>query len=702
MKRYFYRPVLKRGGLFLCAFLFVGPTYASGSTVNRTAALCSISKIFSALTILSDNSFFSPSLDGRDKREGESKNTPSPCPSPARGEGTECDHTAGYKEASNIKMQEVVVTGERVPSQYDLTPSSVSVITSTTIQNSPTLTDALSHSPDVAIPSYGWMGSLSGISIRGADTSQSEVMLDGIRLNNVELSGFDLSTFPLSGISSLEIVRGGMSSLYGESAMGGVVNIMPDVFPGKDAVDIKAMAGSFESYHIDATAKVRAGNFGFLISPGYESSKGDYPYIDDNGVSHIRQNNDYKGAWGLAGIGFSKDNNRAYFITHLYNSDKGVPGALGMPSPQAREYDSHGIYIMKYLHTSDAVTVKASLSHVNEDSKYFDNVYVLESNPSQSNDTDNEAGATLIFHHIPYNTLSVNIDELSQQAVSSNIGSHTRNTGSLGIEDIAKPLEWLAIVGDTAYQSISDIGKVSTYGIGTAVKPLSWMAIKMRVSTAFEAPSLDALYWPNAAGAQGNPYLKPETKTGYELGLLLSPLTDTTVEINGFYDRYHDLIQWSPSANNIWMPQNISGAVIKGMELSVNSAPVHLLTLSGNMSILNTLNLSDNPAGSYGKALTYRPDIVANTSVKIGEDSRYLSFGIGYTGERYITPTNSQSLPGFYNINATLSYKIKWIRPFITFTQYFSNTLDALTSYEYISGYPLPGRYVLAGVQFKI
>jgi vitamin B12 transporter len=633
VNRYFYKPVLKRGGLFLCAFLLLGPTYAV---------------------------------------------------------------------SASLTMQEIVVTGERVPSKYELTPSSVSVITSTTIQNSPTLSDALSHSSGVTVPSYGWMGALSGISIRGADTSQSEIMLDGIRLNNVELSGFDLSTFPLSGISSIEIARGGMSSLYGESAMGGIVNIMPDVFPKKNTVDVKAMAGSFESYHIDATAKVKSGNWGMLISPGYESSKGDYPYIDDSGISHTRQNNDYSGEWVLAGLGFSKDNNRAYFITHLYNSDKGVPGALGMLSPQAREYDSHGIYIMKYRYTSDPVTVKASLSHVNEDSRYFDNVYVLESNPSKSNDTDNEAGATLLLHNIPYNTLSINLDGLSQQAVSSNIGSHIRNTGSIGLEDIAKPLEWLAIVGDTAYQSISDIGNVATYGIGTALKPISWMAIKMRVSTAFQAPSLDDLYWPNVAGAVGNPALKPETQTGYEVGLLLSPLTNTTVEISGFYDRYHNLIQWSPSTNNIWMPQNISGAIIKGMELSVNIRPLHLLAVSGNMSALNTLNLSNSPSGSYGEALTYRPDIVANGSVKIGEDNRYVSFGIGYTGQRYITPTNSQSLPGFYNINAMLSYEIKWIRPFITFTQYFSDTFNPVTSYQYISGYPLPGRYVWAGIEFKI
>ncbi len=602
----------------------------------------------------------------------------------------------------SLTMQEIVVTGERVPSRYELTPSSISVITSTTMQNSPTLQDALSHAPDVTIPAYGWMGALSGISIRGADTSQSEIMLDGIRLNNVELSGFDLSTFPLSGISSIEIARGGMSSLYGESAMGGIVNIMPDVFPQKNTVDLKAMAGSFDSYHIDATAKVKSGDWTMLISPGYESSKGDYPYIDDNGISHIRQNNDYRGEWVLAGLGFSKDNNRAYFITHLFDSDKGVPGALGMPSPQAREYDSHGIYIMRYRYASEAVAVRASLSHVNEDSRYFDNVYVLESNPSKSNDTDNEAGATLILYRIPFNTLSIKLDGLSQQAVSSNIGTHIRGTESIGLEDRAKPLEWLAIVGDTAYQSISDIGDVATYGIGTALKPVSWMAVKMRVSTAFQAPSLDDLYWPNAAGAQGNPALKPETKTGYELGLLVSPLTNTTVEINGFYDRYHNLIQWSPSINNVWMPQNISGAIIKGIELSVNARPSHLLAVSGNMSALDTVNLSNSPPGSYGEALTYRPDIVVNTSAKIGEDNRYLSFGIGYTGERFITPSNSQSLPGFYDINAMLSYKIGYVRPFITFTQYFSDSFNTLTSYQYISGYPLPGRYVWAGIQFNM
>ncbi len=599
-------------------------------------------------------------------------------------------------------MKEVVVTGERVPTRYELTPSSESVITATTMEDDATLQNALSQSSDVTIPAYGWMGALSGISIRGADTSQSEIMLDGVRLNNVELSGFDLSTFPLSGISSIDIVRGGMSSLYGESAMGGVVNILPDVFPASNSVAVKAMAGSFQSYHADATAKGRVGDFGYLLSPGYESSQGDYPYIDDNGNQQVRTNNDYHGMWVLAGIGFSKDNNKADFITHLYTSTKGVPGALGMLSPQAQEHDTHGIYIVNYSHTSRDVVVKAVLSHVNEDSSYFDNVYVPESSPSKSDDTDNEAGITASLLHIPYNTISINGDGLLQQAVSTNIGSHTRTTGSIGAEDIIQPLEWIAIVGDAAYQHISDIGPVATYGLGTAVKPISWMAVKARVSTSFQAPSLDDLYWPNAAGAQGNPALQSETKNGYEAGLLLSPLSSTTIEVNGFYDRYHNLIQWSPSINNIWMPQNISGAIIKGMELSVHSTPVRLMTLSGNMSVLSTLNLSNVPTGSYGKELTYRPDMLVNTSVRVGEGSRYVSLGIGYTGERQATPSNSQSLPGFYTINAVLSYGVRWVRPFVTFTQYFSDTFNPVTSYQYISGYPLPGQYVWGGIQFKI
>ncbi len=637
MKRYFYRPVLERGGLFLCAFLLMGPTHAFGASYDVS-----------------------------------------------------------------LQMKEVVVTGERVPSRYEMTPSSESVITATTMENDATLQDALSQSSDVTIPAYGWMGALSGISIRGADTTQSEIMLDGIRLNNVELSGFDLSTFPLSGISSIDIVRGGMSSLYGESAMGGVLNILPDVLPASNSVAVKAMAGSFQSYHADVTAKGRVGDFGFLLSPGYESSQGDYPYIDNNGNAQVRTNNDYRGMWGLAGIGFSSGGNRAYALMHLYDSSKGVPGALGMLSPQAREHDSHGIYILKYSYTSDAVVVRTVLSHVNEDSTYFDNVYVLESSPSKSDDTDNEAGVTVSLLRIPFNIISINGDGLLQQAVSTNIGSHTRTTGSMGLEDRIQPLEWLALVGDASYQHISDIGSVVTYGIGTAVKPISWMAVKARVSTSYQAPSLDDLYWPNAAGAQGNPALKSETKGGYEAGLLLSPLSSTTIEVNGFYDRYHNLIQWSPSVNNIWMPQNISGAIIKGMELSVHSTPVRLLTLSGNMSVLSTLNLSNVPTGSYGKELTYRPDMLVNTSVKIGEGPRYVSLGIGYTGVRQITPSNSQSLPGFYTLNAVLSYGVRWVRPFVTFTQYFSNTFDTLTSYQYISGYPLPGQYVWGGIQLKI
>lgn len=597
-------------------------------------------------------------------------------------------------------MNEIVVTGERVPSVYKLTPSSLSIITSTTLQNSTTLSGALSHLTDVNIPSYGWMGALSGISIRGASTSQSEVMLDGVSLNNAEISGFDLSTMPISGISSIEIVRGGLSTIYGGSAMGGVVNIIPNIFPSKNTFHLTGMAGSFGSYHLSATGKGRAGRFGFLISPGYASSKGNYPYTE-NGNSYHRRNADYTASWILAGIGLSSETNRVYFITHIYGSNKGIPGAAGMPTPQAREYNSHGIYILKYHHTGKQITLKTSLSRVNEKTVYFDNIYVPQSNPSRFDDTNNKAGITLTFNKIPFNTPSVNINTLSQSARSTAIGQRQRVIGGVGFEDRITPSSRIAIVPDISYQSISGIGDVSIPGFGIAAVPLSWLAVKASVSKAFMAPSFDDLYWPYDGTARGNPDLKPETKTGYTAGIVFSLFTSTTIEIDGFYDRYKNLIQWTPS-NNIWMPENLSDAIIKAVEFSIHAGILKLLTLNADTSFMRTYNLSNN-SDTNGKFLIYKPEITANGLLKFGTDNRYASIGLAYTGKRYITPTNTKSLPGFYNITATLSYKIKSIRPFITFTQYLSGeTTSLITNYQYIAGYPLPGRYAWFGLEFYI
>lgn len=119
-------------------------------------------------------------------------------------------------------------------------PASISVITSKELENRQfsSLQDIAREIPGVAVIGSG---SQSGISIRGMEKGYTLILVDGKRVrsetgNPRELNNEDLdSNFipPLSAIDRIEVVRGPMSSLYGSDAMGGVINVITKRTPDK-------------------------------------------------------------------------------------------------------------------------------------------------------------------------------------------------------------------------------------------------------------------------------------------------------------------------------------------------------------------------------------------------------------------------------------------------------------------------------------
>ncbi len=96
-------------------------------------------------------------------------------------------------------------------------------------QGARTVDEALRYLPGIISEGTagGQLGSLSGQFMRGGNTGQVLVLLDGRPLNDVGFfGGFDLSQFSTDIIEQIEVVPGGGSTLYGSDAIGGVINII--------------------------------------------------------------------------------------------------------------------------------------------------------------------------------------------------------------------------------------------------------------------------------------------------------------------------------------------------------------------------------------------------------------------------------------------------------------------------------------------
>ncbi len=123
----------------------------------------------------------------------------------------------------------VVVTATRIPTNPAQLGSSVSIITRQQLERRQItfVGDALRTIPGVTIQQAGNPGNRTTVRIRGSDTNQVLVLIDGVRINNLRADdSVDLGNLLTADVQRIEVVRGPQSVLYGSNAVGGVINII--------------------------------------------------------------------------------------------------------------------------------------------------------------------------------------------------------------------------------------------------------------------------------------------------------------------------------------------------------------------------------------------------------------------------------------------------------------------------------------------
>jgi len=133
--------------------------------------------------------------------------------------------TNAQKQLTNLDP--VVVTAARLEQQLSEVIPSVSVINREQIEESQALDLAglLMGEPGFEIGRNGGPGATTSIFLRGMSSVNSAVFIDGVRAPTDRIGFFNFADIPLNIIDRIEIVRGNLGSLYGESAIGGTVNI---------------------------------------------------------------------------------------------------------------------------------------------------------------------------------------------------------------------------------------------------------------------------------------------------------------------------------------------------------------------------------------------------------------------------------------------------------------------------------------------
>ena len=143
-----------------------------------------------------------------------------------------------------------------------------------TIPNA-TLAEALGRQHAVEFVNYGGPQTVSTINMRGTNSNQSLVLIDGLRINNATTGLPPLNAIPLNSVERIEIVRGTGASLYGADAIGGVINVITRSDQDRPfSAYANAGVGSYASTQYDAGFSGASDGWVYSLYGGYGQSAG--------------------------------------------------------------------------------------------------------------------------------------------------------------------------------------------------------------------------------------------------------------------------------------------------------------------------------------------------------------------------------------------------------------------------------------------
>ena len=488
-------------------------------------------------------------------------------------------------DATPGELDPVVVTATRTAQPLSSALPATTVITRADIDDShaPDLPSLLRGQAGFDVAQSGGLGSQTSLFLRGSNSNQVLVLVDGLRINTTSSGAASVAHLMVDQIDRVEIVRGNVSSIYGSEAIGGVIQIFTRAGStgGASAVDAGLTYGSERNRaaSIDASqsfgpsdAQTRVG-----VSASYRGAKG-FSAIDADRVAAA--NPDYDGyrnqsiSASLSQRFGEQEIGARYFESHGHLDfddstdysfvDPAYNGRVQTQQERSRQTDAsvYGRFRLASFWSVDALVGRSRDLSVNTAS--FPYSFVIGSTTS----TDAQYRFVNTFR-LADHALTLGYEHLDQAGFSTSYGngvdgaSFSRKADSEMI-GYTGPLVLPSGINEFQFNArhdrYSDFGDATTglaaYGLTFAK---GWKAI-VQTSTAFKAPAFNELYFPY----YGNPALKPERARTIEAALQYSGST-SLARLSVFRTKTRDLIVFDP---NTFLANNIDRARVGGVELT--------------------------------------------------------------------------------------------------------------------------------------
>src|SRR5438876_10653211 len=222
------------------------------------------------------------------------------------------------------EAEQVVVSATRFDIPLDQSPASVSVIGSEDIEQKQIerVSDALREVPGLSVVQTGTAGQLTSVFMRGLRSEHTQVLLDGVPINQGLQGAFNFADLVTDDIDRIEVVRGPQSTLYGPRALAGVIQIFTKQGEGTPTMMLSGEGGSYDTFREWLESEGKIDQFDYSIGASR---------ID---TDNARPNNQYRNSAAIANVGWSP--NEQFRIGSLFTyslSDTGNPNTIFDPKP---------------------------------------------------------------------------------------------------------------------------------------------------------------------------------------------------------------------------------------------------------------------------------------------------------------------------------------------------------------------------------
>jgi len=600
----------------------------------------------------------------------------------------------------------VFVTLTRTAYSPERLPTDAQIITPEEFKKygAETVGEAVARATSISVPMTGGLGTLNLAGIRGATSNQTLVLIDGRPVGGVALSASqDLSEIPIEQVDHIEIVRGGVSALYGPNAIGGVINVITKraTYNGTPLSHAGYESASYgrQIYRLDFGSRAGPLDYFFFGNRQWESGFRDNSDASDDNIG------------GNVGLSLGKAGKLLFDIAS-YHSNAGIPGEL-FPAIPVNQFDNgvekaaqtpnaRQLTDTNYIRSSYLLPLPMnSLMSLRAFGSQRQVGYTDPDNFVNSDRAEQSKGGEVQFT-LPLGLLvggNFIRDRLDSRDHITPLNSYAASVENWGVF-AQDTMRWNAftLIPSGRFDHNSTAGDSKNPRVQAIADALPWLRFSASAARSVRAPTIDDLFTPftNFGGGfsyQGNPNLRPERAWTYDGGFELHQ-DSASFKATYFRANVNDLIQTTSDLASTTI--NIGSARRQGAEIEISQVVNAYFRHSWNYTYLQNRGIP--PGYDHPVALAMSPRHTVN----------YITT---FTPFRHFTWDNTfQYLDSRFEgndetgekLNARLLWGMRFSYEVRQMEFYVGGENLTNKHYEDRAGYPLPGITAYGGVKLRL